>query len=388
MKKILFISFIFSTLAFSQTLIPKLPQITASSFLLIDAETNKIIAQQNPEASTGMASITKIMTSYIVADYLKQGFINIKDSTKVSEECWRMVGSRSYIQEGKKVLIEDLMRGMIIQSGNDAACALAEHIAGSQEDFASLMNDYAQKMELKNTNFTNPSGLTASGLTDVNHYSTAKDIAKLSKFLINDFPDVYSIHSEKEYTYNDIRQLNRNSLLWQDDSIDGIKTGRTNESGYCLVASSKRADMRLISIVLNSASEKSRLQDTRRLLDYGFKYYQTKKIIAKYQPISIVDVWGGMEDKLELGPEKDIFVTLTKPTFDRLTIEASKNLGVKAPVRKDSVIDRLDIKVDGEIIQSVDLVAVNNVQRKGIVIATLESLMFYVYSFFMQDEIN
>ena len=146
--------------------------------------------------------------------------------------------------------------------------------------------------------------------------------------------------------------------------------------------------MRLISIVLNSASEKSRLQDTRRLLDYGFKYYQTKKIIAKYQPISIVNVWGGTEDKLELGPEKDIFITLTKPTFDRLKIEASKNLGVKAPVRKDSVIDRLDIKVDGETIQSVDLVAVNNVQRKGIVIATLESLMFYVYSFFMQDEIN
>ena len=383
MKKIFLISFLFSAVAFSQTLIPKLPQITASSFLLIDAETNKIIAQQNPEASTGLASITKIMTSYIVADYLKQGFLNIKDSTTVSEKCWRMEGSRMFIQEGKKVLIEDLMRGMIIQSGNDAACALAEHIAGTQEDFASLMNDYAQKMELKNTNFTNP-----TGLPNVNHYSTAEDIAKLSIVLIKDFPDEYAIYSEKEFTYNDIRQLNRNSLLWQDDSIDGIKTGHTRASGYCLVASSKRADMRLISIVLNSASEKSRLQDTRRLLDYGFKYYQTKKIIAKYQPISIVDVWGGMEDKLELGPEKDIFVTLTKPTFDRLTIEASKNLGVKAPVRKDSVIDRLDIKVDGETIQSVDLVAVNNVQRKGIVIATLESLMFYVYSFFMQDEIN
>ena len=149
MKKILLISFIFSTIAVSQTLIPKLPQITASSFLLIDAETNKIIAQQNPEASTGLASITKIMTSYIVADYLKQGFLNIKDSTKVSEKCWRMEGSRMFIQEGKKVLIEDLMRGMIIQSGNDAACALAEHIAGTQEDFASLMNDYAQKNGVK-----------------------------------------------------------------------------------------------------------------------------------------------------------------------------------------------------------------------------------------------
>ena len=182
--------------------------------------------------------------------------------------------------------------------------------------------------------------------------------------------------------------MNRNSLLWQDDSIDGIKTGHTRASGYCLVASSKRADMRLISIVLNSASEKSRLQDTRRLLDYGFKYYQTKKIIAKYQPITIVDVWGGVEDKLELGPEKDIYITLTKPDFKGLTIEASRNLGVNAPVIKNSVIDRLDIKVNGNTIQSVDLVAVNNIQRKGIIISTLESLVFYVYSFFMQDEIN
>tara|TARA_B100000035_G_scaffold312749_1_gene324918 strand:- start:1100 stop:2251 length:1152 start_codon:yes stop_codon:yes gene_type:complete len=383
MRKIFFISILFSSVTLSQTLIPKLPQITASSFLLIDAETNKIIAQQNPEASTGLASITKIMTSYIVADYLKKGFLKIKDSTTVSEKCWRMEGSRMFIQEGKKVSIEDLMRGMIVQSGNDAACALAEHIAGTQEDFAILMNDYAKKMELKNTNFTNP-----TGLPNINHYSTAEDIAKLSIFLINDFPDEYSIFSEKEFTYNDIRQFNRNSLLFQDDSIDGIKTGHTQASGYCLVASSKRGDMRLISIVLNSVSEKSRRRDTRRLLDYGFKYYQTKKIVSKYEPISIVDVWGGTEDQLELGPDKDIFITLTKPSFERLSFEASKNLGVKAPISKDSVIDRLDIIVDGEIIQSVDLVAVNNVQSKGIILSTLESLMFYIYSFFMQDEIN
>ena len=383
MKKITFLAFIFSTMSLTQVLIPKLPQITATSYLLIDAETKKVIAQQNVEASTGLASITKIMTSYIVADYLEKGFLNAKDFTVVSEKCWRMEGSRMFIQEGKKVIIEDLMRGMIIQSGNDAACALAEHIAGTQEDFASLMNDYAQKMDLKNTNFTNP-----AGLPNVNHYSTAEDIAKLSIFLINDFPQEYSIYGEKEFSYNDIRQLNRNSLLWQDDSIDGIKTGHTKASGYCLVASSKRADMRLISIVLNSASEKSRLQDTRRLLDYGFKYYQTKKIIAKYQPISVVDIWGGVDEKLELGPSTDIFITLTKPTFDSLSLEASKNLGVRAPVLKDSVIDRLDIKVNGETIQSVDLVAVNNVKRKGFITATLESLAFFVYSFFMQDEIN
>ena len=383
MKKYLFISLFLSSAIFSQALIPKIPQITASSYLLLDASTNKIIAQQSPDASTGLASITKIMTSYIVADYLKQGFLSLEDSSKISESCWRMEGSRMFIQEGKEVLIEDLMRGMIIQSGNDAACALAEHIAGTQDDFAYLMNEYAQKMELKNTNFTNP-----TGLPNVNHYSTAEDIAKLSIRLISDFPEEYTIYSEKEFTYNDIRQLNRNSLLWQDDSIDGIKTGHTRASGYCLVASAKRADMRLISIVLNSSSEKSRLQDTRRLLDYGFKYYQTKKIIAKFQPVSIVDVWGGVDDKLELGPKEDVYITLTKPTFDRLSFEASKNLGVKAPVMKDSVIDRLDIKVDSKVINSVNLVAVKNVKRKGFIMATIESFMFFVYSFFMQDEIN
>ena len=383
MKKIILFFLFTAQNIFSQALIPNPPEVSAKSFLLIDAKTKTVITSNNPDESTGLASITKIMTSYVISDQISKGFISDDAMVKVSEECWRMEGSRMFIKEGTEVSVSELLKGMIIQSGNDASCALAEKIAGSQSAFADLMNSYAEQLGLENTNFVNP-----TGLPDINHYSTANDIAKLSIRLIEDFPDNYALFKEKEYTFNNIRQLNRNSLLWQDDSVDGIKTGHTRASGYCLVASSKRADMRLISIVLNSASEKSRLQDTRRLLDYGFKYYQTKKIIAKYQPISIVDVWGGMEDKLELGPEKDIFITLTKPTFDRLTIEASKNLGVKAPVRKDSVIDRLDIKVDGETIQSIDLVAVNNVQRKGIIIATLESLMFYVYSFFMQDEIN
>ena len=383
MKKIILFFLFTAQNIFSQALIPNPPEVSAKSFLLIDAKTKTVITSNNPDESTGLASITKIMTSYVISDQISKGFISDDSMVEISEECWRMEGSRMFIKEGTEVSVSELLKGMIIQSGNDASCALAEKIAGSQSAFADLMNSYAEQLGLENTNFVNP-----TGLPDINHYSTANDIAKLSIRLIEDFPDNYALFKEKEYTFNNIRQLNRNSLLWQDDSIDGIKTGHTNDSGYCLVASAERDEMRLIAVTLDSTSEKTRLQDSRRLLDYGFKYYQTKKIIAKYQPISIVDVWGGMEDKLELGPEKDIFITLTKPSFDGITIEASKNLGVKAPVLKDSVIDRLDIKVDGKTIQSVDLVAVNNVQRKGIIIATLESLIFYVYSFFMQDEIN
>ncbi len=382
MKKFIFIILLVSPIVISQTLIPKIPQVTATSYLILDAETKKIIAKQNADASTGLASITKIMTSYIVADYIAQGFLSLSDLSLISEKCWRMEGSRMFIQEGKRVSIDDLMKGMVIQSGNDAACALAEHIAGTQTEFADLMNEYALKMGLKNTNFINP-----TGLPDINHYSTAEDIAILSMNLIKDYPEEYKLYKEKEFTFADIRQLNRNSLLWQDDSIDGIKTGHTKDSGYCLVASAKRGEMRLISIVLNSASEKSRLQDTRRLLDYGFKYFRTKKVLAKYQPISIIDVWGGVDDKLEIGPKKDVYLTLKKPDFNNLTFEVTKNLGVKAPVALDSPIDMLDIQVNGETIKSIDLVAVSNIDSKGFITSTFDALMFFIYSFFMQDEI-
>lgn len=382
MKKFILIILLVSPIIISQTLIPKIPQVTATSYLILDAETKKIIAKKNANASTGLASITKIMTSYIVADYIAQGFLSSSDLSLISETCWRMEGSRMFIQEGKRVSIDDLMKGMVIQSGNDAACALAEHIAGTQTEFADLMNEYGLKMGLKNTNFINP-----TGLPDINHYSTAEDIAILSMNLIKDYPEEYKLYKEKEFTFSDIRQLNRNSLLWQDDSIDGIKTGHTKDSGYCLVASAKRGDMRLISIVLNSTSEKSRLRDTRRLIDYGFKYFRTKKVLAKYQPVSIIDVWGGVDDKLEIGPKDDVYLTLKKPDFNNLTFEVSKNLGVKAPVSLDSPIDILDIQVNGETIDSIDLVAVSNIDSKGFIASTFDALMFFIYSFFMQDEI-
>ena len=383
MKKLIFIFLLISQNIFSQSLIPNPPEVSATSFLLIDAKTGTVITSNKPNESSGLASITKIMTSYVVSDQISKGFISENSMVEISEECWRMEGSRMFIKEGTKVSISELLKGMIFQSGNDASCALAEKIAGSQSAFADLMNDYAEQLNLEETNFVNP-----TGLPDINHYSTAHDIAKLSIRLINDYPDNYALFKEKEYTFNNIRQLNRNSLLWQDDSIDGIKTGHTNDSGYCLVASAKRDEMRLIVVTLNSSSEKTRLQDSRRLLDYGFRFFKTKKILSKFQEVSSVDIWAGTKDLVLIGPEKDIYLTLTKPEFKNIEMIVSKNLGITAPIEKGEKVDRLDIVINDEINSSIDLVALESIYTEGFLWPYIESFAFYIYSFFMQDEVQ
>ena len=351
--------------------------------MLIDAKTKTVITSNNPDESTGLASITKIMTSYVISDQISKGFISDDSMVEISEECWRMEGSRMFIKEGTEVSVSELLKGMIIQSGNDASCALAEKIAGSQSAFADLMNSYAEQLGLENTNFVNP-----TGLPDINHYSTANDIAKLSIRLIEDFPDNYALFKEKEYTFNNIRQLNRNSLLWQDDSIDGIKTGHTNDSGYCLVASAERDEMRLIAVTLDSTSEKTRLQDSRRLLDYGFRFFKTKKLLSSFQEISSVDVWAGTNEKVFVGPKEDIYLTLTKPQFKNLEMIVSKNLGTTAPIEKGDALDRLDIVIKNDVIASFDLVALESINTEGYIWPYIESFAFYIYSFFMQDEVQ
>ena len=383
MKKIILLFLFTAQNIFSQALIPNPPEVSAKSFLLIDAKTKTVITSNNPDESTGLASITKIMTSYVISDQISKGFISDDSMVEISEECWRMEGSRMFIKEGTEVSVSELLKGMIIQSGNDASCALAEKIAGSQSAFADLMNSYAEQLGLENTNFVNP-----TGLPDINHYSTANDIAKLSIRLIEDFPDNYALFKEKEYTFNNIRQLNRNSLLWQDDSIDGIKTGHTNDSGYCLVASAERDEMRLIAVTLDSTSEKTRLQDSRRLLDYGFRFFKTKKLLSSFQEISSVDVWAGTKEKVFVGPKEDIYLTLTKPQFKNLEMIVSKNLGTTAPIEKGDTLDRLDIVINNDVISSFDLVALETINTKGYIWPYIESFAFYIYSSFMQDEVQ
>ena len=365
----------------SQTLIPDPPEVNAKSYILVESHTNKIISEQNADLPSGLASLTKIMTGYVVADQIKKGFISEEDQVLISEVCWRMEGSRMFIQEGKRVSVDDLLKGMIIQSGNDASCALAEHVAGTQGDFAVLMNEYASELGMLDSNFVNP-----TGLPDVNHYSTARDLAKLSIRMINDFPEHYSLYKEKEFTFDDIRQLNRNSLLWQDDSVDGIKTGHTNDSGYCLAGSAMRGETRFVSIVLNSASEKTRIRDTRRLLDYAFRFYQTKTIVKAYEPLTTVDVWAGIDEKVSLGLESDLKITLQRNKFKNLELDLPSSLGVRAPISKDQKLDELILLSNGERIQSYDLVAITNVKKKSFISALWDNFIFSIYSFFMQDE--
>ena len=365
----------------SQTLIPDPPEVNAKSYILVEAHTNEIISEQNADLPSGLASLTKIMTGYVVADQIEKGFISKEDQVLISEVCWRMVGSRMFIQEGKRVSVDDLLKGMIIQSGNDASCALAEHVAGTQGDFAVLMNEYASELGMLDSNFVNP-----TGLPDVNHYSTARDLAKLSISMINDFPEHYALYKEKEFTFDDIRQLNRNSLLWQDDSVDGIKTGHTNDSGYCLAGSAIRGETRFVSIVLNSASEKTRIRDTRRLLDYAFRFYQTKTIVKAYEPLTTVDVWAGIDEKVSLGLGSDLKITLQRNKFKNLELDLPSSLGVRAPISRDQKLDELILLSNGERIQSYDLVAITDVKKKSFISALWDNLIFSVYSFFMQDE--
>ena len=380
--KILLIFFLLSISNISsQTLIPDPPEVNAKSYILVESHTNKIISEQNADLPSGLASLTKIMTGYVVADQIKKGFISEKDQVLISEVCWRMEGSRMFIQEGKRVSVDDLLKGMIIQSGNDASCALAEHVAGTQGDFAVLMNEYASELGMLDSNFVNP-----TGLPDVNHYSTARDLAKLSIRMINDFPEHYSLYKEKEFTFDDIRQLNRNSLLWQDDSVDGIKTGHTNDSGYCLAGSAIRGETRFVSIVLNSASEKTRIRDTRRLLDYAFRFYQTKTIVKAYEPLTTVDVWAGIDEKVSLGLESDLKITLQRNKFKNLELDLPSSLGVRAPISRDQKLDELILLSNGERIQSYDLVAITDVKKKSFISALWDNLIFSIYSFFMQDE--
>ena len=365
----------------SQTLIPDPPEVNAKSYILVEAHTNEIISEQNAALPSGLASLTKIMTGYVVADQIEKGFISKEDQVLISEVCWRMEGSRMFIQEGKRVSVDDLLKGMIIQSGNDASCALAEHVAGTQGDFAVLMNEYASDLGMIDSNFVNP-----TGLPDVNHYSTARDLAKLSISMVNDFPEHYSLYKEKEFTFDDIRQLNRNSLLWQDDSVDGIKTGHTNDSGYCLAGSAIRGETRFVSIVLKSASEKTRIRDTRRLLDYAFRFYQTKTIVKAYEPLTTVDVWAGIDEKVSLGLESDLKITLQRNKFKNLELDLPSSLGVRAPISKDQKLDELILLSNGERIQSYDLVAISDVKKKSFISALWDNLIFSIYSFFMQDE--
>ena len=319
------------------------------------------------------ASLTKIMTSYIIADEIEQGRITLDDRVPISVKAWRMEGSRMFIREGTEVSVADLLRGIVIQSGNDASVAMAEYIAGDEEAFAGLMTQTAKSLGMNNTNFMN-----ATGLPDEMHYTTAEDLAVLTRALINRFPEHYSIYSEKYFSYNDIRQANRNALLWRDDSVDGVKTGHTQAAGYCLVASAMENDTRLISVVMGARDERTRAAESQKLLNYGFRYYETVNLYAAGSSLKRVRVWSGLHESLEVGLDDAITLTIPRGGRDQLKAEINLQDVIEAPIERGQPLGALTLSLGDETLVERPVVALNPVQEAGWLSSTLDhvQLMF------------
>ncbi|MES9923133.1 MAG: D-alanyl-D-alanine carboxypeptidase family protein [Candidatus Thiodiazotropha endolucinida] len=335
---------------------PAPPDVAASGYLLVDFHSGKVLAEKGAGNRLEPASLTKIMTAYAVFRELKQGNINLEDSVLISEKAWRTPGSRMFIEVGKKVKVIDLVKGMIIQSGNDACVALAEHIAGSEDTFAELMNNIARELGMTDTHFTN-----STGLPDDDHYTTPADIAKVAAATIRDFPEYYPWYSDKSFVFNDITQHNRNKLLWRDNSVDGIKTGHTEAAGYCLVASAQRENMRLISVVMGTKGEEARAQASQSLLNYGFRFYETHQLYTAGEVLNRTRIWKGDKEKLPLGLSQDLNVTIPRHQYQNLDARMEIEPKIMAPVKQGEVLGHVSISLNGEPVTKAPLVALKSI---------------------------
>ena len=342
-------------------LMPSPPTVVATSYILEDFNSNEVIVEKDSDKKLSPASLTKIMTAYVVFKEIKKGKLNLDDKVTVTENAWRTPGSRMFIEVGTQVTVEDLLKGLIIQSGNDASVALAEHIAVTEENFVILMNEEARRLKLTNTHFENSMGLPTE-----NHYTTAKDLVSLTRALITNFPEYYAWESQKEFTYNKITQRNRNRLLWKDSTVDGVKTGHTDEAGYCMVASAKRDNMRLIAVVMGTKSESARAIESQSLLNYGFRFYETHKLYQAQQSLKEIRIWKGEHEKLKLGIEKDIYITIAKRYYEDLKIETKIDKRIIAPVAKGQNYGTVIISLKGDVIKTVPLVALESIAEGGI----------------------
>lgn len=346
--------------------VPPPPTIDAKSWVLMDYASGQILASSNPDERVYPASITKVMTSYVVSAELAQGKIHMDDMVPISEHAWKAGGagtdgSTSFLAVGSKVKLKDLLYGMIIQSGNDAAIALAEYTAGSEETFANLMNQYAKQLGMTGSHFVD-----ASGLPNPNHYMTARDVAIMSRALIHDYPEEYKIYAVKEFEWNGITQHNRNTLLWRDDSVDGIKTGHTSEAGYCLATSAKRGDERLIAVVMDAPSEKQRADDNQSLLDYGFRFFETRKLFAADTPLAKPELWKGTTATLPLGVAQDVLVTFPRGRYGDLKASLDVPTRLVAPFRKGQAVGSLHVALDGKNVVEAPLVALEDAPEGGV----------------------
>ncbi|MCU7930096.1 MAG: D-alanyl-D-alanine carboxypeptidase [Candidatus Thiodiazotropha sp. (ex Codakia rugifera)] len=343
------------------TPLPAPPEVAATGYLLVDFHSGKVLAEKGAGNRLEPASLTKIMTAYTVFRELKQGNINLEESVLISEKAWRTPGSRMFIEVGKKIKVIDLIKGMIIQSGNDACVALAEHIAGSEGTFAELMNSHARRLGMSDTHFTN-----STGLPDDDHYTTPADIAKVAAATIGEFPEYYPWYSDKSYVFNGIEQHNRNKLLWRDESVDGMKTGHTEAAGYCLVASAQRESMRLISVVMGTKSEASRAQSSQSLLNYGFRFYETHQLYSAGEVLNRARIWKGEREKLPLGLTEDLNITIPRHQYQNLDARMEIEPRIMAPVKQGEVLGHVSVTLNGESITEASLVALKSIANGNI----------------------
>ena len=337
--------------------IPDAPEIGASSYVVMDHNSGQIIASNNENERRAPASLTKLMTSYVVFQRIKEEFIALDDEVKISEKAWQTIGSKSFIEVGKNIKLEILLKGMIIQSGNDASVALAEHVAGSEGTFVLFMNDYAQQLGMLNSRFEN-----SSGLPHDEQYTSAKDMAILSSAMIRDFPDLYKWYREKEFTYNNITQRNRNKLLWTDSTVDGLKTGYTEKAGYCLVTSAKRVGMRLISVVMGSKSATVRVSETEKLLDYGFRFFETQSIDDVSQE---VPVYKSEKSNIRVGVKGSSYLTLPRNQFKYITHTINLDETLMAPIAQGDSVGELVLSFNDETLAKFPLIALEEAPEAG-----------------------
>lgn len=375
---VLAVSMTFSvTVAAATPGIPAMPALAAKSYVLMDAATGQVLVEHNAHEALPPASLTKLMTAYIATKEIRRGQIGEQDLVTVSEKAWRTGGSRMFIEVGKQVSVDDLLHGIIIQSGNDASVAMAEYIAGSEEAFSDMMNQQAAALQLSNTSFRNATGLPAEG-----HYSSAFDMARLARAIIDEDPEHYAIYAQKEFIWNDIRQQNRNLLLWRDSTVDGLKTGHTEEAGYCLVASAVRDDMRLISVIFGARDESSRAAETQKLLTYGFRFFESRTLYKKNTVLTSSQVWKGQQAQVEAGLAADLALVVPRGKADQIIAEAVLDERIVAPVRAGQKLGSVEVRLEGELLHTADLVALGEVEQGGIFKRIWDSLRLFIFNLF------
>ena len=357
------LTFVGTTLSLqaSASMVPRAPQIDARGYLLMDAASGHIIVEHNAEQRLPPASLTKMMTAYIAEAELQKGNLSEDDMAPISVKAWKMGGSRMFVKEGTRVSVGELLKGIIIQSGNDASVAMAEYIAGSEDAFADLMNQHARRLGMNQSHFMNATGWPAE-----NHFTTARDMAILARAIVRDFPEHYDIYAEKEFTYNGITQQNRNLLLWRDESVDGLKTGHTEEAGYCLVSSAKKDGMRLIAVVMGTDSEGARARESQKLLTYGFRFFETYKAYSAGDILDTAELWMGDKDQVRLGLAEDLVLTIPRESHDNLKAEVTVNPQLQAPINQGEKYGTVTVRMNNELLVEKPLVALESVEEAGL----------------------